>query len=219
VQSIGQADAALSSLRDQFQSATSDEQRQRIQALINRVKRLKKGFQNTTRETTRFRAFSQQAATTVQKGLTKLSSGVGKIVGGLATGADQFKSFAQVAKSAVRSIISQLASLAVKLAVIAPLLGALGLGTGGAGLALPGIAGQVGGGLIPGAASGGFVEKGGLARIHKGETIIPKGGGMAAGQLDAGAASLNGDTIEIPVRMINDGNRIGSRNKGRAGRA
>jgi hypothetical protein len=42
---------------------------------------------------------------------------------------------------------------------------------------------------------------------------------MAAGQLDAGTASLNGNTIEIPVRMINDGNRIGSRNKGRAGRA
>jgi hypothetical protein len=35
----------------------------------------------------------------------------------------------------------------------------------------------VGGGLFPSAASGGFVEEGGLARIHKGETIIPAGGG------------------------------------------
>jgi len=62
--------------------------------------------------------------------------------------------------------------------VIVPLLGALGLGTGGA--AIPAATGLPGAGLtkfIPGAASGGFVEEGGLARIHKGETIIPAGGG------------------------------------------
>jgi hypothetical protein len=69
------------------------------------------------------------------------------------------------------------------------------------------------------AASGGFVQSTGLAVIHKGENIIPKGGAMAGGSVSTGSASLNGDTIEIPVRMINDGNRIGSRNKGRAGRA
>jgi hypothetical protein len=80
--------------------------------------------------------------------------------------------------------------------------------------------GVLGGGGIPGAASGGFVEEGGLARIHKGEHIIPKGmmsGG--AGRLQTGAASINGDTIEIPARVVNDGNRIGSRNKDRSGRA
>jgi ABC-type transporter Mla subunit MlaD len=201
VQSIGQADAALSSLRKQFNSATSDEQRQRIQALITRVKRLKKGFQNTTRETNRFKVFGQQATAAVQKGLGKLSSGIGSIIAGLTTGANQFKSFAQVARQAVQSVISQLASLAVKLAVIAPLMSALGLGTGGASLALPGIAGQVGGGLLPGAASGGFVEEGGLARIHKGEHIVPAGEmGSTGGTLSA-SISMDELTFQLDKHL------------------
>jgi len=114
--------------------------------------------------------------------------------------------------------VSQVVQAIAKIAALKIISSFLSLG----GAPIPSATALPGAGLtsfIPGAASGGFVEEGGLARIHKGETIIPKGGGMAAGQLDAGTASLNGDTIEIPVRMINDGNRIGSRNKGRAGRA
>ncbi|MCS3611007.1 archaellum component FlaC [Salinibacter ruber] len=129
-----------------------------------------------------------------------------------------FRNFGQVAKQALESFVSQVVQAIAKIAALKIISSFLTLGAP----PVPGAVGQVGAGLekfIPGAASGGFVEEGGLARIHKGETIIPKGGGMAPRQLDAGTASLNGDTIEIPVRMINDGNRIGSRNKGRAGRA
>jgi phage-related minor tail protein len=129
-----------------------------------------------------------------------------------------FRNFGRVAKQALESFVSQVVQAIAKIAALKIISSFLSLG----GTAAPGAVGQVGAGIgrfIPGAASGGFVEEGGLARIHKGEHIIPKGGGMAPGQLDAGTASLNGDTIEIPVRMINDGNRIGSRNKGRAGRA
>jgi len=128
-----------------------------------------------------------------------------------------FRNFGQVAKQALESFVSEVVAAIAKIAALKIISSFL---TGGS--PIPSATALPGAGLkkfIPGAASGGFVEEGGLARIHKGETIIPKGGGMAAGQLDAGTASLNGDTIEIPVRMINDGNRIGSRNKGRAGRA
>jgi len=134
-----------------------------------------------------------------------------------------FRNFGQVAKQALESFVSEVVQAIAKIAALKIISSFLGGPLGGAGgIVGGGLGGGGGGGLLPGsaiAASGGFVEEGGLARIHKGETIIPKGGGMAAGQLDAGTASLNGDTIEIPVRMINDGNRIGSRNKGRAGRA
>jgi hypothetical protein len=166
-------------------------------------------------------AFGRRATGILRQGFLRVGDAIGaSLVNSIAQGKSAIQGLRSVFSSVIQSLISQLAGLAVKLGVIVPLLGALGLGTGGA--AIPAATGLPGAGLtkfIPGAASGGFVEEGGLARIHKGETIIPKGGGMAGGQLDAGTASLNGDTIEIPVRMINDGNRIGSRNKGRAGRA
>lgn len=134
-----------------------------------------------------------------------------------------FRNFGQVAKQALQSFVSQVIAAIAKLAalkIISSLLtGGIG-GLGGSGLGMVG-SGLPGGGLgaVPMAASGGFVQSTGLAVIHKGENIIPKGGAMAGGSVSTGPASLNGDTIEIPVRMINDGNRIGSRNKGRAGRA
>jgi hypothetical protein len=134
-----------------------------------------------------------------------------------------FRNFGQVAKQALQSFVSQVIAAIAKLAalkIISSLLtGGIG-GLGGGGLGMVG-SGLPGGGLggLPMAASGGFVQSTGLAVIHKGENIIPKGGAMAGGSVSTGPASLNGDTIEIPVRMINDGNRIGSRNKGRAGRA
>jgi hypothetical protein len=163
-------------------------------------------------------AFGRRATGILRQGFLRVGDAIGSsLVSSIAQGKSAIQGLRSVFSSVIQSLISQLAGLAVKLGVIVPLLGALGLGTGGT--ALPALTALPGAGLIPGAASGGFVEEGGLARIHKGETIIPKGGGMAAGQLDAGTASLRGDTIEIPVRMINDGNRIGSRNKGRAGRA
>jgi len=134
-----------------------------------------------------------------------------------------FRNFGQVAKQALKSFVSQVVQAIAKIAVLKIISSFLSFGAGSAGSFLGGgLGGGGGGGLLPSravGASGGFVAEGGLARIHKGETIIPKGGGMAPGRLDTGTASLNGDTIEIPVRMINDGNRIGSRNKGRAGRA
>jgi hypothetical protein len=163
-------------------------------------------------------AFGRRATGILRQGFLRVGDAIGaSLVNSIAQGKSAIQGLRSVFSSVIQSLISQLAGLAVKLGVIVPLLGALGLGTGGA--ALPALTALPGAGLIPGAASGGFVQEGGLARIHEGETIIPKGGGMAAGQLDAGTASLRGDTIEIPVRMINDGNRIGSRNKGRAGRA
>jgi len=133
-----------------------------------------------------------------------------------------FRNFGQVAKQALQSFVSQVIAAIAKLVALKIISSFLpGLGSiGGGGLGMVG-SGLPGGGLggLPMAASGGFVQSTGLAVIHKGENIIPKGGAMAGGSVSTGSASLNGDTIEIPVRMINDGNRIGSRNKGRAGRA
>jgi hypothetical protein len=126
-----------------------------------------------------------------------------------------FKNFGRVAKQALESFVSEVVAAIAKIAALKLISSFLG-GPLGATEAIG--TGVTTGIDLASAATGGFVEEGGLARIHEGEHIIPKGG-MGAGRLDAGTASLRGDTIEIPVRMINDGNRIGSRNKGRAGRA
>jgi len=78
----------------------------------------------------------------------------------------------------------------------------------------------VGTGLIPGAASGGFVEEGGLARIHKGENIIPKGGmgGRSSGALSTGSPTIEGGAIRIPVEMVDQAQKRGNTNRQRTGR-
>lgn len=200
VQSIGQADRALSSLRNAFNRATSDEQRQRVQALITRVKRLKKGFQNTTRQTTRFQQIGQVAASSLRSAFSSVASGVGQIVSGLAAGKSQVKSFAQVMKQAFQSIIKQITAAITKMLIFKKLLPAIGLGLSSGGLAIPAISGIVGGGIAS-AASGGIVEEGGLARIHKGEHIVPAGEmGSTGGTLSA-SISMDELTFQLDKHL------------------
>jgi len=92
-----------------------------------------------------------------------------------------FRNFGQVAKQALQSFVSQVIAAIAKLAALKIISSFLtgGIGSpGGGGLGMVG-SGLPGGGLggLPMAASGGFVQSTGLAVIHKGENIIPKGGG------------------------------------------
>jgi len=165
VQSSSQADAALSSLKEQFNQATSDEQRQRIQALITRVERLKQGFKS-------FKTLGQQASATLKKGISSLGSSLSSVVGGIVAGKKSFSDFGSAAKKAVKSIISQLAALAAKMAVLKALTSVLSISSGGF---LGSVVSSLGGGaFLDSGASGGTVKQDGLAVIHEGEEIVPK---------------------------------------------
>jgi hypothetical protein len=178
------------------------------------------------------------------RALTRLGSRFGSVIAKIVTFQSSISSvggaFRQLGNAAVQvlqKVIAQLASAAAMAAILGPILGVSG---GGFGSIFKGV---LGGGGIPGMASGGIVTAPTLAMVGEGresEAVMPLSkleamiqpaqpsaqpaamggaGGVSAGQLDTGAASINGDTIEIPVDVINDGNRIGKRNKGRAGRA
>jgi HAMP domain-containing protein len=153
-------------------------------------------------------AFGRRATGILRQGFLRVGDAIGaSLVKSIAQGKSAMQGLKSVFSSAIQSLISQLTALAVKLAVIAPLLGALGLG----GPAAPSVVGQVGAGIFPGAASGGFVAEGGLARIHEGEHIIPK---------NASLPSDGGGSMSLRVRgqdlvAVTDDTRSTSRNSSR----
>ena len=221
IQSVSGADQALQSLQTSFQNATSQEQRTRIQALISRVERLKQSFTRAGQQTTRFQQLGQQAQARLRQGFLQVGGSIGNAISGLVSGQSAFQSFAQAGKQAIQQLISQLASLAIKAAVIAPLIGALGLGTGGAGLALPGVAGQVGGGPLPGPASGGMIEESGIAKVHKGEAVVNREmmRGMDTGDTSRTRSTrLVGGDVVIPGALIDQARQSGQRTRSRTGR-
>ena len=147
VDSVNEADQALSFLRQEFNAATSQEQRTRIQALIGRVKGLKREFNQTGNQTQRLQLLGNQAQAALQHGFLSVGDSLGSVIGGLASGEQAFRSFADVGQRVIQQLISKLTGLITKLLIIQPLISALGLGTGGVGLALPSVTGLFGGGI------------------------------------------------------------------------
>jgi hypothetical protein len=217
IQSVDGADNALQSLRKSFAQATSQERRNEIQALITRVKKLRQGFRNTGTETTRLQRLGERAQGILRKGFLQLGGAVGSAIGGLLDGKNAFRSLAQAGKQAIQQLISQLTSLAIKAAVIAPLIGALGLGTGGGGFGLPM------GGFIPGLDSGGMILSDGIAKVHKGEAVVNREM-MRSGMMPGGPPSrrrstrLEGGDVVIPGSLIDQARENGSRDRARTGR-
>jgi hypothetical protein len=161
----------------------------------------------------------KRATGILRRGFLRVGDAIGSsLVSSIAQGKSAIQSLGSVFKSAIQSILSQLTSLVVKLAVITPLLGALGLTSGGA--AIPAV-GALGGAVpVPALASGGVVEQSGLALIHKGETVMPaKTSSLSNGTVQSSApATLAQGQITIPVEVVDRAGNRGSQNRSRVGR-
>ena len=168
-----------------------------------------------------FRSVGQRAGNVIAKSFNRVGGQIGNVIGGLVTGQKSFKSFATVGKQAIQQLISQLKSLAIKAAVIAPLIGALGLGTGGGGFGLPM------GGFIPGLDSGGMILSDGIAKVHKGEAVVNRkmmqaigqqAQGIAGGTVQGGRPTMQGGSINIPLQVISQGKAKGDALRSQTGR-
>ena len=168
-----------------------------------------------------FRLVGQRAGNVIAKSFNRVGGQIGNVIGGLVTGQKSFKSFATVGKQAIQQLISQLTSLAIKAAVIAPLIGALGLGTGGGGFGLPM------GGFIPGLDSGGMILSDGIAKVHKGEAVVNRkmmqaigqqAQGIAGGTVQGGRPTMQGGSINIPLQVISQGKAKGDALRSQTGR-
>lgn len=125
------------------------------------------------------------------RALARLGQGLGQVVAGIVTlrsgissVGDAFKAMGQAALQVLRQVIAKLASAAALAAVLGPILGVSSAGFGSI------FKGVLGGGGIPGLASGGVIEKGGIARVHKGEAVVNRqmmqnGVGQGGGTLTA----------------------------------
>jgi hypothetical protein len=109
------------------------------------------------------------------RALARLGQGLGQVVAGIVTlqsgissVGDAFRAMGQAALQVLRKVIAKLASAAALAAVLGPILGVSSAGFGSI------FKGVLGGGGIPGLASGGVIEKGGVARVHKGEAVVNK---------------------------------------------
>ncbi len=186
----------------------------------------------------------KRAASILQSGFLRVGDAIGSsLVNSIAQGKSAIQGLRSVFSSVIQSLISQLAGLAVKLGVIVPLLGAIGLGTGGAGLALPAVSGQVGAGIVP-FAEGGVVTGTTLGIIGEGresEAVMPlsklgsmldaaavagsppaaASGGMSIRQGGDASTQVTGTTlnVEIPVEAVQTAGNAGKRNLSRTGRS
>jgi len=169
IQSVQGANNVLETLQQQFKSATSSEQRQRIQGLIEKVKQMRAGFQRTQRQLTTTETLAMRFS-------QNLGQGIGRTIGQLVTFQDQissvgdaFQSIGQTIQQALSQVISKLVSTVAKAAALKAAISLIpGFGSVGGASSFIGILT----GLLPGAAEGGFVMNSGIARIHKGEAIV-----------------------------------------------
>ncbi|WP_103021459.1 hypothetical protein [Salinibacter altiplanensis] len=83
--------------------------------------------------------------------------------------AEAFKSLGRAAIGVLQQVITKLASAAAIAAILGPILGVSSAGFGSVFSSL------IGGGGIPGLAVGGRIEESGIARVHKGEQVVPEG--------------------------------------------
>jgi len=162
------------------------------------------------------------------RALTRLGQGLGQVVAGIVTFqsgissvGDAFRSLGNAAVQVLQQVIAKLASAAALAAVLGPILGVSSAGFGSIFKA------SVSGQAIP-LASGGIVTGPTLAMVGEGgesEAVMPLSklesmmGGEGGASFAAGTPSLQRDTIEIPVEMVNTASNLGSTNKTRSGRS
>jgi len=124
-------------------------------------------------QTRTFQKIGLKTKNVLRQGFAQLSGQIGQMTGALLTGQSQIRSFGDVVKSVFQSIISKITQMIAKMLVFKALSAAAGGPLGGW---LGGLFGGGGGGVpVPSssfAQEGGFVEEGGFARIHEGESVV-----------------------------------------------
>jgi hypothetical protein len=135
----------------------------------------------------------RKATNVVAQGLNRISSGLGKAITGVISGENAFKSFGQAAVRALKNVLSQLLALIPKLAIISGLKSIFDISSGGI-TSIGGVLTEV----IPGLDVGGKILSDGIAKVHKGETVVPDGGGMAGQSVNvtlSGGLSVSMDEL------------------------
>lgn len=217
ITSINDAESALGTLRGAFQSATSSEQRQRLQALIGRVQQLRQSLENAGQSANALDKIKKGVGNVLRRGLSNVGRGIGQAFTSLfqstkraelrvqrlkqrlkqlqkqkPTAAvrkrmsllrDQlekaetattrvgraFQQIGQTIEQALSRVISKLVSAVAQAAALKVAISLIpGFGQVAGASSFTGILTE----LLPGAAEGGFVEEGGFARIHEGESVV-----------------------------------------------
>jgi len=164
-----------------------------------------------------FQQAGKRATQAVARGFNRISSGIGQAAVGVISGENAFKSFGQTAVRALKNVLAQLVALIPKLLIIKGLKTALGIASGGI-TSIGGVLTEA----VPFLDSGGTILSDGIAKVHKGETVVPKGGAMmaggTAGALSTGSPTIEGGAIRIPVEMVDQAQKRGNTNRQRTGR-
>jgi hypothetical protein len=131
-----------------------------------------------------FSRVGTQALAQLGQGFGRVLTNIITLQGGIKSVGDAFQAMGRVAVQVLRQVISKLASAAALAAVLGPILGVSSASFGSIFKA------TLGGGQIPGLASGGLIERGGIARVHKGEAVVNRemmqnGIGQGGGTLTA----------------------------------
>lgn len=131
-----------------------------------------------------FSRVGTQALAQLGQGFGRVLTNIITLQGGIKSVGDAFQAMGRVAVQVLRQVISKLASAAALATVLGPILGVSSASFGSIFKA------TLGGGQIPGLASGGLIERGGIARVHKGEAVVNRqmmqnGVGQGGGTLTA----------------------------------
>jgi phage-related protein len=139
----------------------------------------------------------KKATNAVAQGFNRISTGLGKAVAGVISGKNAFKSFGKAAVRALKNVLSQLVALIPKLAIISGLKSIFGITSGGI-TSIGGVLTEA----VPFLDSGGTILSDGIAKVHKGETVVPKGGGMGGQNVNvtvSGGLSVTMDELTFAL--------------------
>jgi len=134
-----------------------------------------------------------KATNAIAQGFNQITSGVGQAVTKVISGENAFKSFGQAAVRALKNILSQIVALIPKLAIISGLKSIFGIASGGI-TTFSGVFSEI----IPSLDSGGKILSDGIAKVHKGETVVPKTAATAAQDVNVsvgGSLSVSMDEL------------------------
>jgi hypothetical protein len=128
-------------------------------------------------KTRQFKNVGKSATQAVGQGFNRITRSVGGAVSNLIQGKKAGLNFADTLTSALGSVISKLTQVVAKLAIIKSIGAIADISTGGIT--------SIGGALteaIPFLDVGGEILSDGVAKVHKGETVVPEGGAARAEQ-------------------------------------
>jgi len=196
---------------------------QGMEALMHWTNQAGKAMRSMREQTKKTKEEGRQTTNVLQRGFRSVFTGIGRMTAGLITGQSRIRSFGEVASRALSQVISKLTTLTAKAAAVSIGKGifgtALGLSTGGIGSLLGGVLGFASGGIVTGPTLGVIgegTESEAVMPLSKLNEFVsqPRGGGTIRGRGDR----ISQGMIEIPVELVDQAQRRGSKNLSRTGR-